>query len=129
MIGDDIALAHRLYEMIDDYDTLEKGTVSLSITTFRYVPLDLRASASDDAVLEYINGLNERIVTAVRLSGEAFVSNAFIGERFMLRACIVNFRTALNDVATLPCLVTRIGDELDAKNRPSNLRAAGVQTQ
>ncbi len=129
MIGDDIALAHRLYEMIDDYDTLEKGTVSLSITTFRYVPLDLRASASDDAVLEYINGLNERIVTAVRLSGEAFVSNAFIGKRFMLRACIVNFRTALNDVATLPCLVTRIGDELDAKNRPSNLRAAGVQTQ
>jgi glutamate/tyrosine decarboxylase-like PLP-dependent enzyme len=129
MIGDDIALAHRLYETIDDHETLERGTVSLSITTFRYVPLDLRASASDPAVLEYINGLNERIVTAVRLSGEAFVSNAFIGERFMLRACIVNFRTALNDVVTLPCLVTRIGDELDAKNRPSNLRAAGVQTE
>jgi glutamate/tyrosine decarboxylase-like PLP-dependent enzyme len=127
MIGDDIALAHRLYEMIDDYDTLEKGTVSLSIATFRYVPLDLRASASDPAVLEYINGLNERIVTAIRLSGEAFVSNAFIGKRFMLRACIVNFRTALNDVGNLPCLVTRIGDELDAKNRPSSLRSAGVR--
>lgn len=127
MIGDDIALAHCLYDMIGDYDTLEKGTVSLSITTFRYVPLDLRESASDDAVLEYINGLNERIVTAVRLSGEAFVSNAFIGERFMLRACIVNFRTALNDVTTLPCLITRIGSELDAKNRPSKLRPAGAR--
>ena len=122
MIGDNIALAHRLYEMIGEQDTLERGTVSLSIATFRYVPLDLRESASDDAVANYLNELNARIVTAVRLSGEAFISNAFLGERFMLRACIVNFRTSLNDVATLPCLITGIGSELDAKNRPSELK-------
>ncbi len=119
MIADEIALAHRLYDMIGEHDTLERGTVSLSIATFRYVPLDLRESVSDAAVTEYLNELNARIVTAVRLSGEAFVSNAFLGERFMLRACIVNFRTALNDVATLPCLITGIGSELDAKFRPA----------
>ena len=124
MIGDDIALAHRLYEMIGEHDTLERGSVSLSIATFRYVPLDLRESASEDSVADYLNELNARIVTAVRLSGEAFISNAFIGERFMLRACIVNFRTALNDVATLPCLLTEIGSQLDEKNRPSKLRPA-----
>ena len=124
MIGDDIALAHRLYEMIGEYDTLERGSVSLSIATFRYVPLDLRESASENSVADYLNELNARIVTAVRLSGEAFISNAFIGERFMLRACIVNFRTALNDVAVLPCVVTEIGSQLDEKNRPSKLRPA-----
>ena len=29
---------------------------------------------------------------------EVFVSNAVLGGRYVLRACIVNFRTALNDV-------------------------------
>jgi hypothetical protein len=77
----------------------------------------LREVASEEEVANYLNELNARIVTAIRLSGEAFVSNAFLGERFMLRACIVNFRTALNDVAVLPCLVTEIGAKLDAKLR------------
>ena len=126
MIADEIALAHRLYEMIGAHDSLERGTVSLSITTFRYLPPDLRDSASDESVSTYLNGLNERIVTAIRLSGEAFVSNAFVGERFMLRACIVNFRTTLKDVAVLPDLVVRIGRELDAKLRPTQLRRSAV---
>jgi hypothetical protein len=82
------------------------------------VPADLRESASDDAVANYLNELNARIVTAIRLSGEAFLSNAYIGERFMLRACIVNFRTTLKDVAVLPPLVIRLGRELDANLRP-----------
>jgi glutamate/tyrosine decarboxylase-like PLP-dependent enzyme len=118
MIGDEIELAHRLHEMIGEHDSLEQGTVSLSIATFRYVPADLRESASDDAVANYLNELNARIVTAIRLSGEAFLSNAYIGERFMLRACIVNFRTTLKDVAVLPPLVIRLGRELDANLRP-----------
>jgi len=41
----------------------------------------------------------------------------------MLRACIVNFRTTLKDVAVLPDLVTRVGRELDATLRPASLRA------
>ncbi len=126
MIADEIALAHRLNEMIGEHDSLERGTVSLSITTFRYVPPDLRDSAREDAVTDYLNELNERIVTAIRLSGEAFISNHFIDGRFVLRACIVNFRTTLKDVAVLPGLVIRIGRELDAKLRPAGLRRSEV---
>lgn len=122
MIADEIALAHRLYEMIGGHDSLERGTVSLSITTFRYLPADLRESADDEAVARYLDELNARIVTAIRLSGEAFVSNAVVGGRYMLRACIVNFRTTLRDVAVLPDLTIRIGRELDAKLRASQLR-------
>ncbi|MEO8192396.1 MAG: aminotransferase class V-fold PLP-dependent enzyme [Gemmatimonadales bacterium] len=119
MIADDMELAHKLYDFIAEQDLLEQGTVSLSIATFRYVPKDLRArSTGDDAVTEYLNELNARIVTAVRLSGQAFISNAHIGDRFMLRACIVNFRTTLADVQALPELVVRLGRELDERIRP-----------
>jgi glutamate/tyrosine decarboxylase-like PLP-dependent enzyme len=106
--------------MIGGHDSLERGTVSLSITTFRYVPHDLRGAPDDGSLTTYLNELNERIVTAIRLSGEAFVSNAHVEGRFMLRACIVNFRTTLKDVAVLPDLVVRIGRELDAKLRPTS---------
>ena len=129
MIADEIALAHRLYEMIGGHDSLERGTVSLSITTFRYVPHDLRGAPDDGSLTEYLNELNERIATAVRLSGEAFLSNAFLEGRFMLRACIVNFRTTLKDIAVLPDLVTRIGREIDARIRPVHLAVADLERE
>jgi len=121
MIGDEITLAHRLHEMLAGHESLERGTVSLSITTFRYVPHDLRGAADDGALTNYLNELNARIVTAIRLSGEAFLSNAFIEGRYMLRVCIVNFRTTMKDVAMLPDLVVRVGRDLDASLRPSHL--------
>jgi len=122
MMADDIALAHALGEMVAKEDSLESATVSLSIATFRYLPADMRESAHDEAVTSYLNELNARIVTAIRLSGEAFVSNAYIDGRYVIRACIVNFRTTLKDVAILPGLVVRLGAELDEKLRPSSLR-------
>ncbi len=121
MISDDIALAHRMHELVGAESLLEQGTVALSICTFRFVPADLRPGLSERAVAEYINSLNERLVTAVRLSGEAFVSNAHVGDKYMIRACIVNFRTTLSDVAAVPKLVVRLGKDLDRKLRPGHL--------
>jgi aromatic-L-amino-acid/L-tryptophan decarboxylase len=122
MIADDIELAHRLYDFVGSEESLENGTVDLSIATFRYVPKDLRKRArGDGAVTEYLNELNARIATALRLSGRAFVSNAHIEDRYMLRACIVNFRTVLADVELLPKLIVEIGDDLDKKHRPAQL--------
>ncbi|HMI55016.1 MAG TPA: aminotransferase class V-fold PLP-dependent enzyme [Gemmatimonadaceae bacterium] len=120
MIADDIALAHKLHEFVGKEPLLEQGTVSLSISTFRFVPADLRARAGDHT--EYLNELNARIATALRLSGRAFVSNAHIGDRFMLRACIVNFRTTLADVELLPKLIAQLGQELDGRVRPTGLK-------
>lgn len=117
MIADEIALAHQLYEMIGEQDELERGTCDLSITTFRYVPSDLKSRAREAETTDYLNELNARIATAMRLSGEAFVSNHYIEGRYMLRACIVNFRTTHDDVAMLPPLVVRLGRELDARLR------------
>jgi glutamate/tyrosine decarboxylase-like PLP-dependent enzyme len=102
----------------------------LSITTFRFVPADLRRrSTADPAVAEYLNELNARIVTAVRLGGRAFISNAHIGDLYLLRACIVNFRTTLADVKALPELIVRLGRDLDEQIRPSELRGARSRTK
>jgi glutamate/tyrosine decarboxylase-like PLP-dependent enzyme len=118
MIGDDIALSRALYEAVGKHPELQAATQSLSITTFRFVPLDL---PGDSTVVEpYLNSLNEELLNRVQGSGEAFVSNAVIEGRYLLRACIVNFRTALSDVEALPEIVTRLGRKLDSEMRPSS---------
>jgi aromatic-L-amino-acid decarboxylase len=123
MISDDIKLAHKLHEFVGKQFLLEQGTVSLSICTFRFVPADLRRrSAESSELTDYLNELNARIATALRLSGRAFVSNAHIGERFFLRACIVNFRATLADVRALPVLIVELGRDLDKRIRPKALR-------
>jgi len=125
MIADDIELARRLHEFVGEEELLEQGTQSLSITTFRYVPADLRKRAMEPGrVTDYLNELNARIATALRLGGKAFVSNAHFGDRYMLRACIVNFRTTLADVELLPKLIVEIGRKLDAEKRPPELKRA-----
>jgi glutamate/tyrosine decarboxylase-like PLP-dependent enzyme len=124
MISDDIKLAHKLHEFVGKQFLLEQGTVSLSISTFRFVPADLRERATGDkAVTDYLNELNARIATALRLSGQAFVSNAHIGDVYFLRACIVNFRTTLADVQALPEIIVGLGRDLDKQFRPSELES------
>ncbi len=66
--------------------------------------------------------LNVEPVTRLQRSGEAFLSNAVIGGTFLLRACIVNFRTALEDIEALPGIVIRVGREVDATIRPGALK-------
>jgi hypothetical protein len=65
----------------------------------------------------YLNLLNRELLTSLERSGELFLSNAVIDDRFVLRACIVNFRTSLEDVEAVPQIVSRWGRELDANLR------------
>src|SRR5205814_3911033 len=123
MIADDIELSRHMHDFIGKEKLLEQGTQSLSISTFRFVPADLRKrSLEPGPVTDYLNELNARIATTLRLSGKAFVSNAHIGDRYMLRACIVNFRTTLADVELLPRLIVQLGQELDGRFRPASLK-------
>lgn len=122
MIGDDIALAHALFDTIAAQSELEAVTQHLSITTFRFVPADL---PPDPAVVEpYLNTLNEALLNRLQTSGAAFVSNALVAGKYLLRACIVNFRTTLADVEALPPLVIDLGRSLDQELRPPALQPA-----
>jgi glutamate/tyrosine decarboxylase-like PLP-dependent enzyme len=123
MIGEDVALARALFERVAAMPELEAATHSLSITTFRYVPPDLRSRAAE--VIDYLNQLNRAVLTRLQTGGEAFLSNAVVDGVFLLRACIVNFRTTEADIAALPDLVVRLGAAIDADLRPGLLGAAG----
>jgi len=102
MIGDDIRLARALHRAIEATPELEAMTCSLSIVTFRY-----RFSGDE----ERVNERNERLLERLKVSGEAFISNAVVDGQFLLRACICNFRTTLADVEALPGIVVRHAQE------------------
>jgi len=117
MIGDDITLAGYLFELAADHPELEAITHSLSITTLRYVPQELRNSLGNPQTEGYLNQLNERLLAAIENSGEAFISNAMIAEKYALRFCIVNFRASTGDIEAMPALVARLGRQVHAESR------------
>jgi len=121
MISEDIRLAQELYRLLDGEPELERFTQSLSITTFRFVPEDLRERAAEPAVAEYLDELNREVLSRIEAGGELYVSNAIVGGRFVLRPCIVNFRTTLADVEAIPGIVSRLGRAADAALRPQGL--------
>ena len=109
MIAQDMALARHLHVLAERHPELEAVAHGLSVTVFRYVPEELRDRLGRPEIEEYLNELNEGIQDRLERSGEAFVSNAVVRDRYCLRACIVNFNTTLADVEALPHLVVEAG--------------------
>jgi aromatic-L-amino-acid/L-tryptophan decarboxylase len=119
MIGDDIELARELHRLAESSDELEPLTQALSITTFRYVPPDLRERRHDKDIVDYLNQLNTRLLAKLQEEGTVYLSNAVIGPVFALRACIVNFRTTSKDIAMLVDATLAAGRALDAPRAKS----------
>ena len=110
MIGDDMRLSRHLHALVREHPDFEALTQHLSITTFRYVPRDLAGSPDAE---DYLERLNQELLSRVERSGDAFLSNAMVNGRFALRACIVNFRTSQADLEALLPLLSRLGAEAD----------------
>src|SRR5262249_18349632 len=107
-----------LHSLASAHPELEALSCGLSIATFRYVPPDLRRLVGSVETEEQLNRLNGEILSRIELGGEAFLSNAIVNGKFALRACIVNFRTSLEDVEAIPELIVRIGRQVyDARDR------------
>jgi glutamate/tyrosine decarboxylase-like PLP-dependent enzyme len=119
MIRDDIALARRMYELAEADPEMEAVTLGLSVATFRFVPrgFDTGRAGADS----YLDTLNRILIERMQEQGEAFVSNAVVNGRYLLRACVVNFRTTDADVAALMDVVRRLGRSIDAAERPPEL--------
>jgi glutamate/tyrosine decarboxylase-like PLP-dependent enzyme len=103
MIGQDIALSQLLFEEAKKHPELEAVTQNLSITTLRYIPV---GSTNDE---KYLNSLNERLLNELQQEGEVFLSNAVVADKYCLRACIVNFRTAKKDIEEIIQIIVRKG--------------------
>ncbi len=125
MIAEDCRRAGVLHRAAAAHPELEALTLGLSIATFRFVPEDLDPGTAE--VGAYLDRLNEELLGRLKNGGELFVTNAVVDGRFVLRACIVNFRTTDADAAAVPDLVARAGRPLDEEIRPSHLRAGAAR--
>jgi aromatic-L-amino-acid decarboxylase len=96
------ALRARL-EASDDFEIVSDGP--LSITCFRYAP----ASGRDDIDLDR---LNRSVLEAIQQAGDVFLTGTELVGRFVLRACIVNFRTTETDVDALVTAIRSAGQRL-----------------
>jgi hypothetical protein len=83
-------------------------------------------AAGTPAVDAYLDELNAALVAELQAGGELYVSNAVVDERYLLRACIVNFRTTASDVDAVLPIVVRVGRVLDAALRPRTLGSTRV---
>ena len=122
LIRRNISLSKMLHERAGVHPLLETFAQGLSISTFRFVPTDLRGKDdSDENVHNYLNKLNEELLTELQRGGRVYLSNAVLGGRFVLRTCIVNFRTQESDVQAIPGIIADCGEEVDAALRSSLL--------
>ncbi len=83
VVASNIALAGYLADCVRRSPDLELVATGLSVVCFRY--------RGDDAV-------NRRILERVQLGGDAFLTSTELNGCFVLRACIVNYRSTRDDV-------------------------------
>ena len=111
-IENDLNCAKHLASLIENNQELELlAPVPLSAVCFRYVP---RLSALSDT---QIDELNLRMLTSILRRGRVYFSNATIGGRFALRACVVNHRTTPADVEEVVDEVIAVGRDLTKGNK------------
>ena len=101
MISTDIRLAELLFQLASQHPEIQAVTQNLSITTLRYCPPGYTETD--------LNKLNEVLLNDLQHNGELFLSNAVIGDKYCLRACIVNFRTSEKDIEEIVEIIVRSG--------------------
>ena len=127
-IEKDLACAAALAGKVDTSQDFEPlAPVELSIVCFRHVPEQARRALDEapvperDVIERRLDAWNERLLVALQRDGSSYMSNAAVGGRFALRACIMNHRTTLADMDVLLADLRRIASEM-GEFAPSNLR-------
>jgi glutamate/tyrosine decarboxylase-like PLP-dependent enzyme len=104
-IAEDIAMASYMADRVREAGDLELlAGPGLSICCFRHAPPNVAPEA--------LNEHNERLLSALQRDGRVYLSNAKLGGRFALRACITNFRTTRADIDRTLTLVRELGSEI-----------------
>ena len=78
---------------------------ALSVVCFRF----LHPSAADEASQA---ALNKRLLERLQLGGDAFLTSTELHGRFVLRACIVNYRSTRADIDRMLGAIRSIGSEV-----------------
>jgi len=105
MMEDHIELARYLYDRLRETPNLEPmAPAGLSIVCFRYTPEVLRGDATR------LDAINKMLLERIQLGGRAFLSSTVLRGTFVLRACIINYRTQQADLDFLIDLLQREGE-------------------
>lgn len=120
LIDQNVQLTQYFAALIEESRNLELVTpASLSVVCFRYFPEDLKEKYQNsdkfqkEKILTYLNTLNKSIAKAMRIDGRALLSSTVLGNIFVLRACIVNYRTTKQDIEEIIKIIHEIGDNTD----------------
>jgi len=124
IIDQNVYLAQYFAEMLVKSIDFELVTpVSLSVVCFRYVPNDLKNKKDKDndydKIEKYLSVLNKAILSALHKDGQALLSGTVLNSTFVLRICIVNYRTKKNDLVRIIDSIRKLGRKEDKKFRPS----------
>ncbi|UCF39600.1 MAG: aminotransferase class V-fold PLP-dependent enzyme [Gemmatimonadota bacterium] len=99
----DLATAAELRRRAEDHPRLELApSTHLSVCCFRYVP------AHGDP-----NAFNRVLLDRIHRDGRLFVSGTTLESTFYLRACIINFRSTLDDARVAVETVVELGAALE----------------
>jgi glutamate/tyrosine decarboxylase-like PLP-dependent enzyme len=105
-IEENLALAGYLAGRVRSAADMElMAPPSLSVVCFRF----LDPSRPDE---EALRALNVTLLERLQLGGEAFLTSTELRGRFVLRACIVNYRSRREDIDRMLDAVRRLGAEL-----------------
>ena len=125
MINEDIELSKLFFDLAKNHSELEAVTQNLSITTLRYIPVDLTQNSEDREA--YLNRLNEALLNKLQEGGEVFLSNAIVMGKYCLRGCIVNFRTSKNDIEEIIEIIVKEGRKVHKKLQEEGARLASMK--
>jgi glutamate/tyrosine decarboxylase-like PLP-dependent enzyme len=99
----DLATAAELRRRAEDHPRLELArSTHLSVCCFRYLP-----ERADQ------NAFNRLLLDRIHRDGRLFVSGTTLEGTFHLRACIINFRSTLDDARIAVETVVELGEELE----------------
>lgn len=95
-IANNIAMARLLTQLVEDNPHLELiATGPLSIVRFRYAPMELRDQP------QLLDQLNKALAYEMQQAGRAFLTSTRFQGKEVLRACIVNYMTAAEDIQSI----------------------------
>ena len=128
LINQNVYLARYLATLVNESSDFEAAsTVTLSIFCFRYFPEDLRQKYQEidqlqgEKIEEYLNRLNRALTKEIRTDQRAVLSSTVLRDKYVLRACIVNYRTTKQDIKDILTILRELGRTADKKLRRENL--------
>ena len=117
LINQNINLTKYFEALIEESSDFEKIMPSnLSVFCFRYNPIHLNEEKNFNNQPNqeiYLNQINQKIIEEMRMDQRAMLSSTIIKGKFVLRSCIVNFRTKKADILKIIKIIREIGEKVD----------------